>query len=74
MVRDGSGLLKVTNLLDREGPRGHKRAEYAIWRRAARDYASELPRTVVRTRLDRLRRQLAEVRRYRPDNRSALAA
>ncbi|MGH2983437.1 MAG: LAGLIDADG family homing endonuclease [Solirubrobacterales bacterium] len=74
MVRDGYGLLKVTNLLDTERPRGRKLAEYAIWRRAVRDYASGLPRTEVRTRLSALRRQLAEIRRYKANNLSASAA
>jgi hypothetical protein len=68
MVRDGSGLLKMTNMLDAEGPRGRKQTEYAIWRRAVRDYASGLSRMEVRTRLGTFRRQLAEVRRYKPDN------
>jgi hypothetical protein len=74
MVRDGSGLLKVMDLLDTEGPRGRKQTEYAIWRRAVRAYASELPRTEVRTRLSAFRRQLTEVRRYKAGNASTLAA
>jgi hypothetical protein len=74
MVRDGPGLLQVTNLLDIEGPRGRKQAEYAIWRRAVRDFASALPRTEVRTRLSSYRRQLAEARRYEAQKRAAPAA
>ncbi len=66
MVRDGSGLLRITKMLDTQRPRGRKQAEYAIWRRAVRAYASGLPRTEVRGRLGAFRRELAEVRLYKP--------
>jgi hypothetical protein len=66
IVRDRPGLLKIVELLDLDPPRGRTASEYAVWRRSALSFASNMPRPAVRTELAELREELAAVREYTP--------
>jgi hypothetical protein len=62
MVRDIRGLRRLVDVFDRFPPRGRKRNEYEIWRRAVFEYATADSRPG--ERLLELRQELLTVRTY----------
>lgn len=64
LVRRADELPRLVQILDRHRLRGRKAREYAVWRDAALLFASNEPRSKIRSSLRALRGELADARRY----------